>query len=494
MIVTPRGETVTDCTFEHEIDRPHLGWAEHDAEKVWWGDFARMCRTLLQQSSLDPRRILAVGCSTFVPSVLPVDGTGRPLRQGILYTDTRTIDSEILDEIEAVKSSLEEKLGANASSRPYHQPITLTQILWIKRHEPEIFKKAARFLCVHSYVTYRLTGNYVIDHASARGRGLLYSFDAMEWNEAACREIGIGTEQLPRLCYAQEVAGKLTAEAAAETGLPEGIPVAVGTADGEATTVSLGALKMGGGMINYGTSVGLVVFTNKEVSYPGMTSSRSTISKEMYSLGGTLSNGAGLTKWFRDNFGQTEVEQEQQTGVNAYQSLSKIAGGVKPGSEGLIVLPYFSGERFPFRDTQARGMVFGLTLRHSRAHIYRAILEGVAFAVRHILDTMKGLGVTVKDVVMVGGGTQNDVWTQIMSDVTRLEQILPPGATGSEYGSAYLAGMAAGVLESSFFDKPADSGQKVVRPDPANEAVYDKHYQIYRSLYPKVADEMHVLE
>lgn len=491
VIVTPRGETIASCAFEHEVERPHPGWAEHDAEKVWWGDFVRICRTLLKQSLVvDPRRILAVACSTITPVMLPVDNAGHPLCPGILYS----IDTRAADEIEILESSLGDEYSASISTSRLSSQTVLPKILWLKRHEPELFRKTARFLFASSYVVFRLTGNYVIDHGSATTGGLPYNVNTFEWDEHACQEVGISPGQMPGLHFAHEMAGKVSAQAAAETGLPQGLPVAVGTADHAAEVISLGALRKGRAVIAYGTSMILDVCIDKKIRLPGLILACSSTSKDMYFTGGALSSGGGLVKWFKDNFCQAESELERQTGVNAYQSLNDAAGAVEAGSEGLVVLPYFSGERFPIADPGARGVIFGLTLRHTRAHVYRAILEGVAFGARHLLDTIREGGFTVESVTMVGGGTSSDVWTQIVSDVTQLEQRSPAAASGAHYGAAYLGGLAAGAIDDSFIDKLWDSYDKIVKPNPANQAIYDKHYQVYRSLYPKTVEEMHLLE
>jgi xylulokinase len=477
VIVTPQKKTIAACSIEHEVDRPHPGWAEHDAEKVWWGDFVNICRTLLQQSSVNPQQLLAVGCSTISPVILPVDKNGRPLRKGILYS----IDTRVTDDY-----------SIKATNNQFSSQIVLPKILWIKRHEPELFKKTFKFLYASSYVVYRLTNNYVVDHGSGSNGGLPYNINTMNWDEEACHEVGISPDQLPRLMFGDGLAGRVSTKAAAETGLPEGLPVAAGTVDHACEVISLGASKKGRTVIAYGTSLCLDVCVEQKLYYPGLMLSRGSMSKEIYYTGGALSSGAGLTKWFKDNFGHVEIELERQTGLNAYQSLSNAAGKVKPGSEGLIVLPYFSGERFPIHDTQARGVIFGLTLRHTRGHLYRAIMESVAYGVRHLLDTLKAGGVTAESVTIVGGGTLSDVWTQIVSDVSQIEQRIQ-AESGAQYGAAYLGGLAAGVIDPSYIDKLWDSYQRIVKPDPANKAIYDKYYQIYRSLYPKTVDEMHLL-
>lgn len=490
VLITRLGETIAGCDFEHEVDRPYPGWAEHDAERIWWGDFVRVCRALIQKSSVDPKQIVAVACSSLCPTLLPVDRNGHPLRPGILYS----IDMRVVNEVEILRNSLGDAYSINVSASPFSPQIILPKILWVRRHEPDIFRNTAKFLDASSYVAFRLTNNCVTDHASASIGGLPYNINTLAWDRDACREVRVSPDQLPRLSFANEIAGRVTREAAAETGLAQGIPVAVGTFDHMAEIISLGDLKMGRAVIGYGTTLSLDVCTDKMKYDPGLMYARSCLSRDLFITGGALASSGGLTKWFKDNFGQIEIELEHRTGMNAYNSLSNAAGTIKPGSEGLIVLPYFNGERCPILDPRARGVIFGLTLRHTRAHIYRAILEGAGYGARHILDTLKTGGTTVKEVTMVGGGTLSSVWTQIISDITQLAQRSLKQANGSQYGAAYLAGLAAGAIDYSIIDRQWDNCNAVVAPNPENRNIYDKYYKIYRSLYDKTAEEMHLLE
>jgi xylulokinase len=490
VVITAGGDVVAEYTLEHGVSHPHPGWAEHDADEVWWGDFVRICRALIQKSSVDQQQILAVACSSLGPALLPVDGDGRPLRPGILYS----IDLRVVEEVEILKNSLGDDYSLDASASRFSPQIILPKILWVQRHEPDVFRKTAKFLNASGYVVFRLTRNFVTDHASASIGGLPYNFNTLGWDEAACREVSISPDQLPRIFFANKIAGTVSAGAALETGLAQGTPVAVGTFDHMAAVISLGALKRGRAVIGYGTTLSLDVCTDKLTYFPGLMYARSCLSGNAFISGGAMSAAGGLTKWFKENFGQIETELEQRTGVNAYASLSNLAGTIKPGSEGLIVLPYFNGERCPILDPRARGVIFGLTLRHTRAHIYRAILEGAGYGARHIMDILETGGSKIKEVTIVGGGTLSGVWTQIISDITQLEQRLLRHNGGSHYGAAYLAGLAAGAMDYSVIDRQWDNCNTVVTPNPENRNIYDKYYNIYRNLYDKTAEEMHSLE
>jgi xylulokinase len=489
MMITPRGETIAACSFEHGIDRPYPGWAEHDADKVWWGDFVKVCHTLLQKSSVDTNLIRAVGCSALSPVVLPVDSSGHPLRPGILYA----IDTRAVEEIEILKKSIGDEYSIKVSANRFSSQSILPKILWLKRREPEVFKKSSGFLNASSYIVFRLTNNYVADHGSASIGGLPYDINSMTWDVDACREIGIKTGNLPELSLGHSIAGHVTKSAAVETGLPEGIPVAVGTTDHLSEMLSLGAVKNGRAVLSYGTTFCLDVCTPGYTYFPGLLIARTGYTKDGFIAGGALASGAGITKWFRDNFGRDEMEMERSIGTDAYELLSSAAATIRPGSDGLILLPYFNGERCPVFDPKARGMLFGLTLQHKKDHIYRAILEGVAYGVRHLLNTLKKAGIPVEQVTMVGGATMSDVWTQIISDVTQLEQRRLEHSFGAENGAACLAGLAAEAIDFSCIEDLWDKPGTVVKPNPEDIGIYDKYYKIYRNLYEKTAEEMHLL-
>lgn len=488
VLVTVDGRILAECSTEHGVNRPYPGWAEHDGDKVWWEEFVWVCRTLLDESGVEPGQVAGVGCSALYPNVLPVDEDGSPLRPAILYG----IDTRAVDEIDLLNQTLGREYGLRVSGNQISSQSVAPKILWLRRHEPDVFARSAKFLTATSYIVFRLTGSYVIDHNSASLGGLPYNVDEQTWDRRTCDVCGISVGQLPELLWSNEISGYVTVDASRETGLLPGTPVTAGSGDFGAEMLSVGAYRDHQAVISYGTTFSLAVCSEKPVADERLLLSRTAI-PGTFIIGGGMATGAALTKWFRDNFGQVESDIERMLDINAYQLLSEGARTVPAGSDGLIVLPYFAGERSPIFDPNARGVLIGLTLSHTRWHVYRALLEGVAYGIRHLQESMQDRGITVQDVIAVGGGTLSDVWTQIVSDVTQREQRVLSCAPGSSLGAAFLAGLAVDAIDSPSVIEDWLEIDRVVRPNPEHRSMYDECYRIYRRVYEACSEEMHAL-
>jgi xylulokinase len=281
--------------------------------------------------------------------------------------------------------------------------------------------------------------------------------------------------------------------AATATGLRAGTPVSVGTVDAAAEALSVGVVEPGDMMIMYGTTMFFILVTEHPLPNPNMWTTAYHFPGSFDVAGGMATSGA-LTRWFRDQFGQVEMDIERNGGPNAYQGLAGLAAAIEPGCNGLICLPYFSGERTPINDPDARGVFAGLTLSHTRGHLYRAILEGTAFGVRHNLETIREMGATAKRLVAVGGGAKNETWLQIVSDVTGVEQIVPQRTIGACLGDAFLAGLAVGIIPDLGVlkrDWVRQSG--LLTPNENLRSRYDEYYDVYRALYESGKAQYHRL-
>lgn len=472
VLATTSGEVVAAAERPHGLSLPRPGWAEHDAEAVWWTDFAALSRELIGRLPAGAR-VSAVCASGIGPCLLPADSEGRPLRPAILYgIDTRAT-AEIQD--------LTERFGADALLRRGGSPLTSQavgpKLLWLQRNEPEVWERTQRFFMASSYVVHRLTGEYVLDHHSASQCDPLYDLAGNRWAEDWVAEVAPGLP-MPRLLWPTEVAGSVTPQGEAATGIPAGTPVAAGTIDAWAEATSVHVHEPGDLMLMYGTTMFLIEFTREPLSDPRLWGTAGVFPGTRNLAAGMATSGA-LTAWVREIAGSPP-----------YEELVREAAGVPPGSSGLVVLPYFAGERTPLYDPDARGVVAGLTLSHGRGHLYRAMLEGTAYGLRHILETMREAGGGGERLVAVGGGTRGGLWTRIVSDVTGRVQELPQRTVGASYGDALLAGIAAGVVESEAEWNPT---AEVVEPDPANREVYDRLYRVYRELYPATHEQVHAL-
>lgn len=488
VIATPEGKIVASTGFEHDISHPTPDKAEHDADKVWWGDFVRVCRGLLEKSGIDPHSIAAVSCSTMYPTLLPVDKNGKPLRPGILYG----IDRRALEEIELLKQELTDDYCLRTSGNGLSTQSIAPKVLWIKRHEPEVFEAVYKYLNASAYITYKLTGRYCIDHGSASLGGVPYHLAENRWDERSVEAMGIRKDQLAELVWADQPAGKVTKEAAAETGLAEGTIVAPGTGDHVTESLSQGYVCPGAASISYGTTFGMDVCTDRLLTVPGISSSL-TCFKDLYTVGGGMLNGCSLTRWFRDNLARFDPEISRKADFEPYTVLNNTAKEIAPGCDGLMALPYFNGEKIPFFNSDAKGVLFGLTLGHTGAHIYRALMEGVAFSVRHTLECVQNAGFTVDGVISTGGGTSGGVWPQIVSDVTGLRQQVLKQSHGSPMGAAFLGGLVSGVITDRNKILEWNETDRWVEPNPEYKELYDKRYKIFRELYSRTNELMRML-
>ena len=469
VLVRLDGAIVATAQRPHQLSLPRPGWAEHDAEAVWWADFVSIAREL---ASGRDDRIVAVGVSGIGPAVLPVDAAGRPLRPAILYG----IDTRAAREID----ELTERYGAAAILSRGGTLLTSQaggpKLAWIRRHEPDVWAATRRFHMAHSLIVERMTGEYVLDHHSASQCDPLYDMTTATWASDWAADIAPGLE-LPRLAWSNEVVGRVHAAAAAVTGIPEGTPVVAGTIDAWAEALSAGVRDPGDTMLMYGTTMFVVEVARSFRPEASLWSTQGVFEgTSSYAAG--LSTSGGLTVWLRDIVGQD------------FETLIAEAAATPPGAGGLVVLPYFGVARSPIFDPQARGAIFGLTLSHGRGHLYRGLLEGTAYEVRHNLEVMAAAGAGAEQLTAVGGGTKSELWTQVVSDVTGLPQVVPAVTIGASYGDAMLAGDGTGlVTDSRAWNAPAVR----LQPDPRARAGYDELYQVYRSLYPATRDQAHAI-
>lgn len=487
VLTDPEGRIVGQATCAHGLEMPKPGWVEHDAEKVWWHDFCYLIKQLLDQTNIPAASIAAVGCSGIGPDLLPIDELGRPLRPAILYG----IDTRATAEI----SELETKFGSarimQVSGNSLSSQSVGPKILWLARHEPEVFRRTRHILTATGYLVYRLTGKACIDYYTAVTFAPLFNVNTLTWDKDMCAGI-VDPDLLPAPAWTAQVAGTITPAAAALTGLRSGTPVIVGTTDAAAEAISVGVAWPGELMIMYGSTLFLIHVTDRLVVNPQLWTGVYLFNGR-WALAAGMATSGSLTRWFRDEFSASEVKAEAEGGLNAYAALAAAAAQVPPGSQGLIVLPYFSGERTPINDPRARGVIAGLTIAHSRKHVYRAILEGVAYGLAHNLEVIHETGVTTARAVAVGGGTKNDLWLQVVSDVTGVEQVVPAQTIGAAYGDAFLAGLGVGILGKPDEIKSWVKPSRVIKPDPVAQEIYARYYREYRRGYLMLKDQMHNL-
>ena len=487
VITTPAGEVVASAAQGHQVSFPRPGWAEHDAEEVWWHDFVALCRRMLDGSGIDAREVAAIGVSTIAPCVLPLDGRGQPLRPAILYG----IDTRAANQVARVEDLLgKEQLAAHSPNPPSAQDLG-PRVVWLQEHEPDVWARTESILSGNGYLVYRLTGAKTIDVYSATASVPMFDISNISWSDEMTRPL-MPPELLPRLAWSCEVVGEVSDGAARETGLAAGTPVVAGTADAGAEALSTGLAEVGDLMIMYGSSVFFILKTDR-LLFSDQLWAANYLQQGVYVAAAGMATGGSLTRWFRDNLAPDEIRVEAGGGPNAYAVLVDLAASAPLGSNGLVVLPYFAGERTPIFDPEARGVIAGLNLSHDRADLYRALLEGVGYGIRHNIEALRDLGCPPKRCLAVGGGTHNPLWLQITSDISGIEQYVPDQHHGACYGDAFLAGIGIGLFDDIAQVSDWIKYRRVIVPDLEAHRQYQAYYDIYRQLYLDTVETVHRL-
>ncbi|MEV0840893.1 FGGY family carbohydrate kinase [Actinocatenispora sera] len=468
VLVATDGRILARAQRDHRVDRPRPGHVEMDG-RVWWREFVELCRELATGVPVG-----AVGVSGMGPCTLLADAAGEPLRPAILYgVDTRA-QSQIAE--------LTRRYGAEAILERAGSALTSQavgpKLRWLAEHEPDTVAAARRLFMPSSYLVWRLTGEYLLDHHSASQAVPLYDTRGHAWWAPAWRDLAAGIEP-PALRWSDEIAGAVTAEAARVTGLPAGIPVITGTIDAWAEAVSVDAHQPGDLLLMYGTTMFLI--DTLDAGAPPLTAPPLWGTVGVYrgsrNLAGGMATSGAITGWLRELVG------------GDFGTLTAAAEASGPGANGLLMLPYFAGERTPVDDPRARGTLTGLTLSHTAGDLYRAALEATAFGVRHNIEAFTAAGARIDRVVAVGGGTRGGLWSQLVSDVTGLAQQVHTHTIGASYGSAYLAARAIGDASIRAWNPVAGT----VTPRAELRADYDELYRLYLELAAGTAPVAHAL-
>jgi xylulokinase len=406
------------------------------------------------------------------PCVLLADANNIPLRPAILYG----VDTRATAQIEALNARFGEMEIMQRGGSALSSQAAGAKIAWVAENEPELFAEARRLFMPSSWLAFNLTGEYVLDQHSASQCSPLYDTAARDWYMPWAQEIAPGLT-LPPLKWPGEVAGTVTAAAAAGSGLPTGIPVITGTIDAWSEAISVGAQSVGDLMLMYGTTMFLVHTVAGRLASPSLWGTVGALPDTRNLAGGMATSGA-ITSWLSDLFGSVD-----------YPELLRAAEESGPGARGLLMLPYFAGERTPIMDPDARGMIAGLTLSHTRGDLYRAALEATGFGIRHNIETMQAAGGDIRRIVAVGGGTRGSLWTQIVSDITGREQLIPSQTIGASYGAGFLAAQTASEVAIESWNPI----EEIRTPRPELRAQYDELYALYRELYTESKTVAHAL-
>ncbi|HTZ60699.1 MAG TPA: xylulokinase [Acidobacteriaceae bacterium] len=470
LLIDFTGKVVASAIHEHvAFASPQSGWAEQDPHD-WWNACQGAVRRLLQESSIPATEITCIGLSGQMHGAVLLDRNDEVLRPALIWCDQRTAaECRWLNETVGPKRLVE--LTAN----PALTNFTLTKLLWVRTHEPEIWKRFQSFLLPKDYVRFRLTGERAIDVADASGT-LLLDVVHRRWSDAMLQATGLSPSCLPALYESEQIVGRITESAAASTGLKAGTPVVAGAGDQAAGATGMGIVRPGDVSATIGTSGVVFAASDAPVTDPQgrLHTFCHAIPGRWHVMGVTQAAGLSL-RWFRDHFAASE----------SYDQLSSQAAGVPAGSGGVLWAPYLMGERTPYPDPDVRAALVGLGADHSRAHVVRAILEGVAFSLKDSLTIFKELGIPVKAIRLGGGGARSPLWRQIQADVYGQGVETVQAEEGAAYGAALLAGVGAGVWPS--VDAACDAVVRVAArtsSEPEAAAILQRSYAKYRRIYP----------
>lgn len=473
VLVDKNGAIHARASRGHKMLVPQPGWAEHRPEDDWWGDFVYVCRRILAESGVAPADVKAVACSAIGPCMLPVDMQGKPLMNGVLYG----VDGRAQEQVRELTNRIgEDRIISRCGNALTSQSVG-PKILWLKRERPEIYEQTAHVLTSTSFIVQKLTGEVVIDHYTAANFSPLYDVETQSWVSDLADDI-IPLEKLPRLIWSDEIAGQITAKASSETGLATGTPVTAGTIDAAAEALSVGVDAPGDMMMMYGSTIFIILRAKARVTDPRIWYAPWLFENEHASMAGLATSGT-LTHWFRDQLARDLDPSD------AFPILADEAKRSPPGANGLLMLPYFSGERTPIHDVNAKGVFFGLNLTHTRGDMYRALIEGIAHGTRHVTDTFAQLGQSPSRLLAVGGGTNNELWLQATSDITGIDQVVCEKTSGASYGDAFLAALALGWVDRGDITRWNPQARTVT----ANKnKMLEKEHDLFLRLYEQTKD------
>jgi len=478
LLIDSEGRLVQSATSEYPMYTPRPMWAEQDPED-WWQATVETIQRVLGESGVSAAEVSGLGLTGQMHGMVLLDSAGEVLRPCIMWNDQRTGP-----QCRWIMERVGRERFLELTFNPALPGFTAPKIIWTRDNEPEIYAKAAKVLLPKDYIRYRLTGVYATEVSDASGTVLL-NVGERAWSDEVVEALDIPREWLPECHESTEVSGCITAEAAVATGLPEGLPVVGGGGDQAAGGVGNGIVEPGLVSVTLGTSGVVFAYTDEPSRDPQgrLHTFCHAVPGKWHVMGVTLAAGGSL-RWYRDVLGRSETEIGYLTGVDPYEILTAEADQAPPGCEGLVYLPYLSGERTPYPDPNARGTFFGLTLRHDKRHLVRSVLEGVAYSLRDSVEIFRELGVPITQVRASGGGARSPVWRQILADVFGTELVTINVTDGAPYGAALLAGVGTGV-----YGGVPEACRATIRiesrmePVKENVAVYDAYYPIYRSLY-----------
>lgn len=476
IIMDGGGKVLAEAASSHPLVSGLPGWSE-EMPDLWLAGAAEAMAALRTQAPQALADVAVVGTCGMVPAIVLLDEKGRPVRYAILQNDARCTE-----QIRRLQGGMDQNRLFERTGGFTNQQHVLPRLLWVKEHEPDVWARTAHVVGSYDFINYVLTGELAIEKNWAVESGM-WDIKENRWIGEMLEFYGIDASLLPPVHEPSEIVGTVKPPFSEIFGIPEGTPVIAGSADHVAATLACGIAEQGDLLIKFGGAGDILFCTDEPVTDPRLFFDFHDIPGK-YLLNGCMAASGSLLKWYAEGI---------LGGAASYAELDAEAEKIPAGSDGLIVLPYFLGEKTPIMDPAARGVFFGLTLSHTRAHIYRAILESVIFGFRHHLEVMKEKGIEPVRIYAADGGAKSPLWCQIAADILGRPVEAFRDGTGSAYGTALLAGRSVGIIEDWSSIKKLLPQPVVYTPNPENTAQYNKNYEIYRRLYENNKELMHSL-
>ena len=472
------GTLLASAFYGYGLSLPKVGWAEQDPED-WWQAVCVSTQQLLANAAVPAAEIACVVFSGQMMGCVLVDRQANPLRSALIWADMRA-GAEAQAIIDGVGMEEAYRITGHRASSSYSG----AKILWVRNHQPDLFRGAYKFLQAKDFAVARLTGNFVTDHSDASGTNL-YDLEAGDWSAAILDAVHLDRNLLPELHASSDVVGEVTAQAAAQTGLAVGTPVVIGGGDGCCAAAGAGVVREGSAYNYIGSSSWIGLATRQPVYDPSLrTFTWAHLVPGMFSPCGTMQAAGGSYQWLRDNFALPEKEAGAKLGVSAYELMNLQAAQSPAGANGLLFLPYLLGERSPRWNPQARGAFLGLTMKHTRADMIRAGLEGITFNLRVILEAFLEQNTPVEAMRVIGGGARGRVWRQIMADIYGLPVLRPAILEeATSMGAAIAGGVGVGIFSDWSVAERLTPIVDTCVPDASLKAPYDRQYALFNRAY-----------
>lgn len=478
------GTVLAQHSAPYPVEHPFPGFAEQDPRQ-WWKAACMAVREVLGHSSVRAQEIAGIGVDGQSWSAVPIGREGEVLCPTPIWMDTRA---------QGICRKLQEQFGEerffSVGGNPLQPSYTLPKVLWYRQERPDIFKKAEKILSCNAYLVYQLCGALTQDLSQCYGYQC-FDIRRLQYDDALLSELGIPRNLLPETVPCHQIVGHTTPQAQEACGLPIGIPVVAGGLDAACGTLGAGVLEPGQTQEQGGQAGGMSICTDAPHADPRLILGCHVVPGRWLLQGGTV-GGGGVLRWLGDELGAQERLDAAQSGCGLYTQMDRQAESIAPGSDGVLFLPYLAGERSPIWDPMAKGVFYGLDYQKTRAHLYRAALEGTAFALRHNLEAAREAGACCNTLRAMGGAANSRLWTQIKADVTGRCIEVPSADTATTWGAAILAGVAVGIWGS--FSEAVQRTvhiRRIHQPDPQRQEIYDRAYRRYRKLYECLGPLMH---